>query len=81
MMRQVSAWSIAAACAMVWHLTDTPRVSAQGVLPDPNAGLDPAVFGKVSTFIPMQSVEAVHMGLVWKRNSNQPKILYHARFP
>jgi hypothetical protein len=29
----------------------------------------------------MQSTEAVHMGLVWKRNSDTPKILYHARFP
>jgi hypothetical protein len=29
----------------------------------------------------MQSAEAVHMGLVWKRNSDVPKILYHARFP
>ena len=82
MMRQVSASTIAAACAMAWHLTgSTPPVSAQAGLPDPNAGLDPAVFGKVSPFIPMQSVEAVHMGLVWKRNSDQPKILYHARFP
>jgi len=29
----------------------------------------------------MQSAEAVHMGLVWKKNSPNPKILYHARFP
>jgi hypothetical protein len=29
----------------------------------------------------MQSVEAVHMGLVWKKDSNKPKILFHARFP
>src|SRR5919112_4525104 len=82
MMRRVPASTIAAACALVWHLTgNTPSVSAQAGLPDPNAGLDPAVVGKVSPFIPMQSVEAVHMGLVWKRNSDQPKILYHARFP
>jgi len=82
MRRQVAGWTIAAACALVWHLAGTPpRVSAQSGFPDPNAGLDPAEFGKVSPFIPMQSVEAVHMGLVWKRNSDQPKILYHARFP
>ena len=37
--------------------------------------------GQVSPFIPMQSAEAVHMGLVWKKNSDQPKLLYHARFP
>jgi hypothetical protein len=82
MMRRVPASTIAAVCALAWHLTgNTPSVSAQAGLPDPNAGLDPAVVGKVSPFIPMQSVEAVHMGLVWKRNSDQPKILYHARFP
>src|SRR5688500_20331426 len=81
MMRRVPATTIAAACALVWHLTDTPSVSAQAGLPDPNAGLDAAVVGKVSPFIPMQSVEAVHMGLVWKKNSDKPKILYHARFP
>ena len=81
MMRRVPALTIAAACALVWHVTGTPSVSAQAGLLDPNAGLDPAVVGKVSPFIPMQSVEAVHMGLVWKRNSDQPKILYHARFP
>ncbi|MGH9870354.1 MAG: galactose oxidase-like domain-containing protein [Candidatus Polarisedimenticolia bacterium] len=42
---------------------------------------DPARCGEVSPLIPMQSVEAVHMGLVWKRNSDSPKILFHARFP
>jgi hypothetical protein len=29
----------------------------------------------------MQSTEAVHMGLVWKKDSPNPKILFHARFP
>jgi hypothetical protein len=29
----------------------------------------------------MQSAEAVHMGLVWKKNVATPKILFHARFP
>ena len=82
MRRQITGWTIAAGIALVWYLAATlPRVSAQSGFPDPNAGLDPAEFGKVSPFVPMQSVEAVHMGLVWKRNSDQPKILYHARFP
>jgi hypothetical protein len=29
----------------------------------------------------MQSAEAVHMGLVWKTDSQNPKILFHSRFP
>jgi hypothetical protein len=82
MRRQLAGWTIAAACALVWHLAGAPpRVTAQSGFPDPNAGLDPAEFGKVSAFVPMQSAEAVHMGLVWKKNSDQPKILYHSRFP
>src|SRR5688572_1661460 len=82
MKRQIAGWTIAAGIALVWYLAPTlPRVSAQSGFQDPNAGLDPAEFGKVSPFVPMQSVEAVHMGLVWKRNSDRPKILYHARFP
>jgi hypothetical protein len=56
-------------------------VSAQGGFPDPNANCPRALCGQVSPFIPMQSVEAVHMGLVWKKNSQKPKILFHARFP
>jgi hypothetical protein len=56
-------------------------VSAQGGFPDPNANCPRAQCGEVSPFIPMQSVEAVHMGLVWKKNSQNPKILFHARFP
>jgi hypothetical protein len=56
-------------------------VSAQGGFPDPNANCPHATCGEVSPFIPMQSTEAVHMGLVWKRNSATPKILFHARFP
>src|SRR5262245_6484500 len=43
--------------------------------------LDRARCGEVSPLIPMQSTEAVHMGLVWKRNSPTPKILFHSRFP
>ena len=29
----------------------------------------------------MRSAEAVHMGLVWKTDSQKPKILFHSRFP
>ena len=60
--------------------TDVP-VGAQGTFPDPNANCPPATCGQVSPFIPMQSAEAVHMGLVWKRSLSTPKILFHARFP
>ena len=55
--------------------------TAQSTFPDPNAGCPHATCGEVSPLIPMQSTEAVHMGLVWKRNSSTPKILFHARFP
>jgi hypothetical protein len=76
---------VASACAFTMvAMGPAPGVSAQqapSTYPDPNAGLNPAEFGQVSPFIPMQSVEAVHMGLVWKKNSDRPKILYHARFP
>jgi Galactose oxidase-like, Early set domain/Kelch motif len=56
-------------------------VSAQDGFPDPNADCPHALCGEVSPLIPMQSTEAVHMGLVWKKNSDSPKILFHARFP
>ena len=56
------------------------NVSAQNTFSDPNT-CSPAECGKVSPLIPMQSAEAVHMGLVWRKNSDVPKILYHARFP
>src|SRR5688500_7390502 len=57
------------------------RASAQTNFPDPNANCPLAPCGEVSPFIPMQSTEAVHMGLVWKRSSQTPKLLYHSRFP
>src|SRR3989475_9703559 len=41
---------------------------------------DPSRCGEVSPLIPMQSTEAVHMGLVWKKGVATPKILFHARF-
>jgi hypothetical protein len=40
-----------------------------------------AICGEISPLIPMQSAEAVHMGLVWKRGSDRPKIMFHSRFP
>lgn len=67
---------------LLLSLSTTDRqVGAQSGFPDPNANCPHSTCGEVSPFIPMQSTEAVHMGLVWKRNSPTPKILFHARFP
>ena len=52
-----------------------------GAVAQPSTCTDPSVCGKVSPLVPMQSTEAVHMGLVWKKGSQNPKILFHARFP
>jgi hypothetical protein len=82
MKKRMSAFAVAIFCAGVGAtIGPSTNITAQGTFPDPNAGLAPEVFGKVSPFIPMQSVEAVHMGLVWRKHSDKPKILYHARFP
>jgi hypothetical protein len=54
--------------------------NAQDPFPDPNT-CPAAECGLVSPLIPMESAEAVHMGLVWKKESQNPKILFHARFP
>ena len=79
MMSQRFVWAAvlasALAAASLWV-----DVAAQSGFPDPNT-CNPADCGKVSPLIPMQSTEAVHMGLVWKKNSQQPKILFHSRFP
>ena len=56
------------------------QVSAQAGFPDPNANCPHKTCGEVSPLIPMQSTEAVHMGLVWRRNFETPKILFHSRF-
>jgi hypothetical protein len=77
---------VAASCACalaIVALGPSPYLAAQGgnSYPNPNAGLPKHIFGEVSPLIPMQSTEAVHMGLVWKKNSDRPKLLYHARFP
>jgi hypothetical protein len=71
----------AAACALTWPATLGTSTSAQATFPDPNADCPLAQCGQVSPLIPMQSAEAVHMGLVWRKDSPNPKILYHARFP
>lgn len=70
------------ACLLTLSFSGTVNnVSAQSTFPDPNVNCPRAICGEVSPFIPMQSAEAVHMGLVWKRNSTTPKILFHSRFP
>jgi len=76
------ACAVIAACAVAWVVLGRwSSVAAQDGFPDPNANCPPADCGKVSPLIPMQSTEAVHMGLVWKKDSPNPKILFHARFP
>ena len=81
MTRLTLACATAGVCAAALMLDSRYEVRAQSNFQDPNAGLAPEVSGKVSPLIPMQSTEAVHMGLVWKKESDTPKILYHARFP
>src|SRR5688500_12774835 len=84
MRRSIYALGCACACALAVAASQrTSQLSAQAgnAYPDPNAGLPKHVFGEVSPLIPMQSTEAVHMGLVWKKDSDRPKLLYHARFP
>jgi hypothetical protein len=66
---------------LVLALVSRSGTLAQETFPDPNIDCPPAECGQVSPLIPMQSAEAVHMGLVWKKNSADPKILFHARFP
>ncbi len=68
--------------ALAWlALAFAPEALAQGGGPCEPSTAPPSVCGKVSPLIPMQSTEAVHMGLVWKKGSDSPKVLYHARFP
>src|SRR2546428_9896564 len=82
MKRQIVTMTAGGICALSWlALGLWSGASAQSSFPDPNANCPPAECGQVSPFIPMQSAEAVHMGLVWKKDSEKPKILFHARFP
>jgi Domain of unknown function (DUF1929)/Kelch motif len=64
---------------VLWFLA--PLDTRQSALAQGNECVDRSTCGEVSPLIPMQSAEAVHMGLVWKRDSQQPKILFHGRFP
>jgi hypothetical protein len=74
------AFAIGSGCALIGLTVGFwSGASAQG-FPDPNANCPASQCGQVSPLIPMQSTEAVHMGLVWKENSQKPKILFHARF-
>src|SRR5688572_3965421 len=76
------AYVAAGACVAAWLAAASGRgAAAQATFPDPNANCPPSECGQVSPLIPMQSAEAVHMGLVWKPDSQKPKILFHARFP
>ena len=72
--------ALACVVGLVAVLALPPAAAAQGTDPCENPA-DPSRCGKVSPLVPMQSTEAVHMGLVWKKNSSVPKILFHARFP
>jgi hypothetical protein len=76
--KSLAALMFGTACFLLAASTINPirSTSAQG-----DDCLDPARCGQVSPLIPMQSAEAVHMGLVWKRSSSTPKILFHSRFP
>jgi hypothetical protein len=84
MRRDSLAYATVGVCAFIWFamsfVPGTSVHSAPSSFPDPNT-CDPAACGQTSALIPMQSTEAVHMGLVWKKHSATPKILYHARFP
>ena len=51
-----------------------------GLAQQSDSCVERSVCGEVSPLIPMQSTEAVHMGLVWKAGAEDPKILFHARF-
>src|SRR2546422_8162629 len=81
MMSKKIGFAARGACALAWFAFGlSSGATAQSVFPDPNAGCPPSQCGQVSPLIPMQSTEGVHMGLVWKKNSQNPKILFHARF-
>ena len=72
--RNTIACVAAGSCVLAWlSLGPWPGASAQATFPDPNANCPPAECGEVSPFIPMQSVEAVHMGLVWKTELAEPR--------
>src|SRR3712207_4723842 len=72
------------AIAALWgphRISPMRTASAQGGGPTPDPCTDRARCDEVSPLIPMHSSEAIHMGLVWKRKSETPKLLFHSRFP
>src|SRR5467141_748741 len=81
MMSKKIGFAVRGAGALMWFtLALWPGASAQGVFPAPTANCPPSQCGQVSALIPMKSTEGVHMGMVWKKNSQNPNILFHARF-
>jgi hypothetical protein len=69
--------ALAVGALLAWVLFGGPATAAaQG-----SDCTDRSACGEVSPLIPMQSTEAVHMGLVWSQGSQTPKLLFHSRFP
>ena len=66
---------------ITWWLAFGTAMTALPVSAQVTGCTDRARCGELSPLIPMQSTEAVHMGLVWKRGSDAPKLLFHSRFP
>jgi hypothetical protein len=64
---------------VIWFLG--PPGLSHSALAQGSECVDRSACGEVSPLVPMQSTEAVHMGLVWKKDSQHPKILFHSRFP
>src|SRR6266545_3200016 len=80
-MKRKNSRLVALVIGIVWLLLATsPIAPSRTTSAQVDDCLDRARCGEVSPLIPMQSTEAVHMGLVWRRNSPTPKILFHARF-
>jgi galactose oxidase-like protein len=69
-------FALAAGAACLFLLGGDRTAFAQG-----SDCTDRAACGEVSPLIPMQSAEAIHLGLIWKKRSPTPKLLFHARFP
>src|SRR5262249_57415017 len=79
-MKRKNSGLVALVIGIVWLLLATgPIAPSRTTTAQVDDCLDRARCGEVSPLIPMQSTEAVHMGLVWRRDSPTPKILFHAR--
>src|SRR5262245_2943737 len=80
-MKRKNSGLVALVIGIVWLLLATsPIAPSRTTSAQVDDCLDRARCGEVSPLIPMQRTESVHMGLVWRRNSPTPKILFHARF-